>query len=91
MRVPLYHESGATYRADTCGPLDTAVAADKVELQALVHGHYPGRRLPRHALPGVKTIGFWDAQQAHSFSDLTFFNSPLMRITTSRGSKEAKR
>jgi AraC family L-rhamnose operon regulatory protein RhaS len=67
MRVPLYHESGSTYRADTCRPLEAAVAAGKVELQALVHGHYPGRCLPRQALPGVKTIGFWDAQQGQDW------------------------
>jgi len=63
MTVPLYYEAGSTYRADTCGPLEAAVAAGKVELHALVHGHYPGRRLPRGMLPGVKTIGFWDAPQ----------------------------
>lgn len=67
MAVPLYHEAGSTYRADTCGPLEAAVAAGKVELQALAHGHYPGRRLPRRGLPGVKTIGFWDAQQGQDW------------------------
>jgi len=62
MPVPLYQEAGATYRADTCGPLEAAVAAGSVALRALVHGHYPGRRLPPAALPGVKTVGFWDAE-----------------------------
>lgn len=32
-----------------------------MKLCALVRGHYPGRKLPRGALAGVKTVGFWDA------------------------------
>jgi AraC family L-rhamnose operon regulatory protein RhaS len=28
----------------------------------LVHSHYPGRKLPRGALLGVKSVGFWDAE-----------------------------
>lgn len=62
MALPLYQEDGSTYRADTCGPLEAAVAAGKLQLQSLVHGHYPGRRLPAKALPGLKTIGAWDAE-----------------------------
>lgn len=32
-----------------------------VELQALVRGQYPGKKLARSALPCIKTVGFWDA------------------------------
>ena len=31
-----------------------------LRLETLVHGHYPGKPLPKGVLPGVKTIGFWD-------------------------------
>jgi AraC family L-rhamnose operon regulatory protein RhaS len=61
MAIPLYQEHGSTYRADTCGPVRTAVVAGQLEHQALVHGQYPGRRLPRGVLSGVKTVGYWDA------------------------------
>jgi AraC family L-rhamnose operon regulatory protein RhaS len=61
MAIPLYQEDGSTYRADTCGPVRTAVAAGRLEHQALVRGQYPGQRLPRGVLPGVKTVGWWDA------------------------------
>ena len=35
----------------------------RVRLEALVRGHYPGRKLARGALPGVRTVGFWDAAE----------------------------
>ena len=58
---PIYKEHGQTYAADTCVPLVQAAKAGQVRHQALVCGHYPGQKLPRGALPGVKTVGFWDA------------------------------
>jgi AraC family L-rhamnose operon regulatory protein RhaS len=33
----------------------------------LVRGHYPGRPLPHGALPGLKTIGYWDAETAQDW------------------------
>ncbi len=59
--APIYRDHDETYRADTCAPLVEAAAKGAVRLEALVHGHYPGRRLPREALPGIKTVGYWDA------------------------------
>lgn len=59
---PIYKEHGKTYQADACGPLVRGVDAGAVRLEALVRGRYPGRRLARGALPGVSTVGFWDAE-----------------------------
>lgn len=59
--LPRYTERGETYAADTCAPVARAVKLGEMRQEALVHGHYPGRKLPRHALPGVKSVGFWDA------------------------------
>ncbi len=61
MRRPIYHDEDRIYQADTCRPIIEAAADGSVRLEALVHGHYPGRPLPRAALPGVKMVGFWDA------------------------------
>ncbi len=58
---PIYKEKGKTYQADTCRPVVQAAKAGRLHHQALVHGHYPGRRLSRSHLPGVKIVGFWDA------------------------------
>jgi len=59
--IPIYKNHDETYEADTCLPLVAAVGRREVRLQALVHGHYPGSKLPPRALPGVKTVGHWEA------------------------------
>lgn len=48
------------WRADTCEPLDQAWRRGDVALEAYVRGSYPGVELPENALPGLKTVGFWD-------------------------------
>lgn len=63
MLIPIYQEQGRTYEADTCGPVSGAADAGRLQLVALAREQYPGRRLPRGRLPGVKSIGFWDATQ----------------------------
>ena len=60
--LPIYQEHGKKYRADTCAPVANAVCCGRVQLEALVRGHYPGRQLAAGALPGVKTVGYWDAR-----------------------------
>ena len=63
MLIPIYQEQGRTYEADTCRPVSGAADGGRLQLVALAREQYPGRRLPRKALPGVKSIGFWDATQ----------------------------
>ena len=58
---PVYHLSDATVTADTCAPLNEAVSEGQVGFRAWARGHYPGERLARGMLPGLKSIGFWDA------------------------------
>jgi len=67
MLIPIYQEQGHTFQADTCAPLAAAVQRGRVQFAALVRGHYPGRRLSPSALPGVKSLGFWDARYAQSW------------------------
>ena len=86
MAIPLYQEDGSTYRADTCGPLEQALRAGKVRAEALVHGHYPGRRLPRHTLLGVKTLGFWDAGEPQNWGLDWHRNEGLELTFLERGS-----
>lgn len=63
MSIPIFQEHGRKYAADTCRPVVAAARAGRLRHVALVHGHYPGRRLPRNALSGVKSVGFWDADR----------------------------
>jgi AraC-like DNA-binding protein len=60
--VPFYRTCGESYKADTCLPVVEAVQRGELHHEALARGHYPGRKLPAGALPGIKTIGYWDAQ-----------------------------
>lgn len=48
-------------QADDCQPLRQAMAQGEVRMQARVRGQYPGTPLADGALPGLRTIGYWDA------------------------------
>lgn len=86
--VPIFAERDQTYHADTCQPLVRGVEAGEVMLSALVHGQYPGRVLPRHALAEVKTVGFWDAQHAQNWGLDWHRNEGLELTFLERGSLE---
>lgn len=60
--IPIYRNHDETFEADSCQPLVEAVSRKEVRLQALVHGHYPGRKLAPRVLVGMKTVGYWDAE-----------------------------
>ena len=60
-QLPTFSDHEHRYEADTCQGPAQAAEQGHLRLEALVHGHYPGRPLPRGALPGVKSVGFWDA------------------------------
>ena len=58
---PIYHEKERTYLIDTCRPQVRAIEEGKIDFHSLTHGHYPGRVLAGSDLPGISTIGCWDA------------------------------
>jgi len=57
----IYREHGRSYHADNCRPLVEAAQRKLVRFSALARGGYPGRRLAPSALPGVSSVGVWDA------------------------------
>jgi AraC family L-rhamnose operon regulatory protein RhaS len=65
MRPATFHSHERAYAADTCGPLEAAVERGELTMHALARGAYPGTRL--RALPGVRTVGFWDAARPQSW------------------------
>ncbi len=67
LSVPIFRGRTENFYADACGTLVAAAEANTVHFKALARGHYPGRRLSKHALVGVKTIGFWDARLNQSW------------------------
>lgn len=56
-----------TYRADRCVPLVRAVARRELSFHALARHGYPGIPMPKGTLPGVSTLGFWDATTPQSW------------------------
>jgi AraC family L-rhamnose operon regulatory protein RhaS len=46
---------------DRCRPQRAAIEEQKIRFFGLARGRYPGRRLPARILPGIRSIGFWDA------------------------------
>jgi AraC family L-rhamnose operon regulatory protein RhaS len=65
--IPIYQDHGKTYRADTCDPVVRAADQGQLRMVAMARGQYPGQRLTRDLLPGVKTVGFWDARYPQSW------------------------
>ena len=61
--APIYKEHGKTYHADSCDPLIQAVENGEVELAALGRATYPGKPIPDTVLPGLQSVGYWDAKQ----------------------------
>lgn len=47
--------------ADDCSPLVEAEKRGEVRLHGFARGQYPGRRLQVEQLPGLRSIGYWDA------------------------------
>ncbi len=85
--VPIYTSIEESYQADSCVSLVAAVEKRQVHLEALVRGHYPGKKLAASAMPGVKTVGYWDAKSDQDWGlpwhrnegvELTFLESGTM-------------
>ena len=64
---PTYRMGHKRYGIDTCEPQKEAVREGKIEFHALTKGHYPGTLMPRDILPGLNSIGFWDANTSQDW------------------------
>ena len=60
-KKPTYRARHARYEIDRCEPQRSAIESGKIDFHALTKGHYPGTRIPNTVLPGLTSIGFWDA------------------------------
>jgi AraC-like DNA-binding protein len=93
MLIPIYQEQGKTYEADTCRPVVHGIETGQLRHVVLARGHYPGRRLPRAALPGVKAVGYWDAERRQDWGldwhrnegiEITFLESGTLGFSVDR-------
>ena len=85
---PRFTDYDAVYFADACEPLESAVAAGRVDLCAFVHGAYPGTRLAESVLPGVGSAGFWNAPKLQDWGLEWHRNEGIEFTILDRGSLE---
>ncbi len=64
---PIYRMGHKLYGIDNCEPQKEAVREGKIEFHALTKGHYPGTMMPKEVLPGLNSIGFWDANTSQDW------------------------
>jgi len=64
---PTYRMGHKRYGIDTCEPQKEAVREGKIEFHALTKGHYPGTLMRKGILPGLNSIGFWDANTSQDW------------------------
>ncbi|MDR3456283.1 MAG: AraC family transcriptional regulator [Verrucomicrobiae bacterium] len=64
---PIYRMGRKQYGIDDCEPQKEAVREGKIEFHALTKGHYPGTLMPEEVLPGLNSIGFWDANTSQDW------------------------
>jgi AraC family L-rhamnose operon regulatory protein RhaS len=60
-KKPVFKSRNQKYEIDTCTPQTHAIESGKVNWHGLTKGHYPGALMPKDVLPGLNSIGFWDA------------------------------
>lgn len=66
---PTYRARKVCYEIDRCEPQNQAIQEGKIEFRALTKGHYPGTPVPAYVLPGLNSIGFWDAGGAQDWGE----------------------
>lgn len=66
---PTYETREACYEIDRCEPQTQAIRNGDIDLHALSKGNYPGVPMPRNLLPGLSSIGFWNAEHAQNWDE----------------------
>lgn len=64
---PVYQARHKRYGIDRCEPQKQAVREGKIEFHALTKGSYPGTPIPADVLPGLNSIGFWNANSSQDW------------------------
>jgi AraC-like DNA-binding protein len=64
---PVYRVGHKSYGIDDCEPQKEAVREGKIDFHALTKGHYPGTLMSEDTLPGLNSIGFWDANTSQDW------------------------
>jgi AraC family 4-hydroxyphenylacetate 3-monooxygenase operon regulatory protein len=62
---------------DTCKPLKIAASKKALEMRAIGRGSYPGYKINRNDLIGLRSLGFWDAKKEQDFGLTTHRNEGI--------------
>ncbi len=67
-RAKFYDTSGRlSLKADTCSPVKLAADSGEMELTTLARDSYPGQRLAKSELSGIKSIGYWNIRKLQNW------------------------
>ena len=95
-KLPTFNAGSDVYQADTCSVVSEAVARKTLSMKAFIHGHYPGERMPRHILPGLLSVGYWNAEHKQDWGldwhrneglELSFLRSGSLEFATASHSQ----
>jgi len=81
----VFESAGKVFRADTCEPLKQAAMRDELEVKGWSRGNYPGQPIPDGVLPGVLSLGAWDAHRNQQWGLGKHCNEGLEFTFLSRG------
>jgi len=90
-KLPIFKTGNDIYQADTCSALCEAVTRKTLTMRALTHGHYPGERLSKHVMPGLLSVGYWNAEHKQDWGldwhrneglELSFLRSGSVEFAT---------
>ncbi len=67
-RAKFYDPSGKlSFKADNCSPVKGAADNGDIELTTLARDAYPGKKLSKQELSGVKSIGYWNIKKPQNW------------------------
>jgi AraC family L-rhamnose operon regulatory protein RhaS len=91
--APIYQTRRTRHEIDRCVPQRRAIAEGKIRFHALSKGHYPGKRMKATSLPGLNSIGYWDASEPQDWGleahrnegvEISFLETGVMDFTVDR-------
>jgi AraC-like DNA-binding protein len=83
---PTYQTRRVRYEIDRCEPQNRAIKTGKINFHALTKGHYPGTPVPENILPGLNSLGFWNAGGAQDWGEDPHRNEGVEIIFLETGS-----
>jgi AraC-like DNA-binding protein len=83
--IPTYRNGSIAYQPDPNHKIATGVKTGHVQLFCLTHNQYLGTKLPTKVLPGLNTIGYWDADHEQQWGTDWHFNEGLELVLIENG------